>query len=895
MNKWIFYFSDPFPQENVDLENILGGKGASLKKMTLAGLKVPPGFTISTRACYEYFLHNRKWPNGLEEELYENMVRLERDTGKRYGAGNTPLLVSVRSGAQISMPGMMDTILNCGLHPGLSYLPNFDIIYRQFIAMFVKSVAGIELPLEEKSWHKYIEIYERTTHKKFPVEPWECLRECINAVFNSWNSERAIAYRRRHGIEGLLGTAVNIQAMFPSEISGILFTQNPNNIHLGQMIIEANYGLGESVVSGEIIPDRFIVSRDNLEIIDVIAGRKSHVVFAMGNETEFDNDKVCLEKEQIKNLCRLCLEVERYFGIPMDIEWGYSKGEFALLQCRPIKNIEIIAEIEKIKKEEISRLKLLAHNKNKVWITHNLRETLKFPTPLSWDIIKKFMSGQGGFVKMYMDLGYRPSRRVYEEGFLELIFGRIYADPDLLAELFWADLPLNYDIEEIKKNPAILNQAPTKFDPERIDEKFFIKLPSLIYAMWKSRRLIKRIKRNIKERFEEEILPSYLDYINLKRNQDLSKLSFTELIDELHHRIYTVLYDFGAESLKPGFFGGIALNNLENIFKQLLGDSKGREMAYTLTMNIEEDITFKQDQLLYKIALGERNMREFIDKFGHRAVNEMELMEMRWREDQTYLNRIIEQIRKGHINIEEKYLHNIEKQRLAMVKLPDILAEAGASCMLESINSMIKEARSLLPYREIGKYYLMMGYELIRINILEIGRRSGLGDDVFFLYLDELSDIDLYADRIKFRKLRWEAFKRVEVPDVIDSDNLELLGKDLPLPEGVKILKGTPVAPGVATGRAVIVFEPDPLLDLGRDYILVCPSTDPGWTPLFINAVGLVVERGGVLSHGAIVARDFGIPAIICPDATRLVKAGQLIRIDGSQGRIQVLSENENT
>ena len=126
---------------------------------------------------------------------------------------------------------------------------------------------------------------------------------------------------------------------------------------------------------------------------------------------------------------------------------------------------------------------------------------------------------------------------------------------------------------------------------------------------------------------------------------------------------------------------------------------------------------------------------------------------------------------------------------------------------------------------------------------------------------------------------------RLEMPAVIDSEQLD----DLGLPkehEATDELKGDPIAGGTATGTARIVFNPQEATDLGTEPILVCPSTDPGWTPLFVHARGLVVERGGVLSHGAIVARDFGIPAVVCPDATKIIKDGEKIRIDGNRGRV---------
>jgi pyruvate, orthophosphate dikinase len=146
--RWVYYFSDPLPAEEGEAKAVLGGKGASLAEMTRAGLQVPPGFTIRTDACQRYFELGRRWPDGLEEEVRANLARLEADTGRTFGRGERPLLVSVRSGAAVSMPGMMDTLLNCGLHVGLAddlgRPPWFWDRYLQFIRMFARTVDGIK-------------------------------------------------------------------------------------------------------------------------------------------------------------------------------------------------------------------------------------------------------------------------------------------------------------------------------------------------------------------------------------------------------------------------------------------------------------------------------------------------------------------------------------------------------------------------------------------------------------------------------------------------------------------------------------------------------------------------------------------------------------------------------
>jgi phosphohistidine swiveling domain-containing protein len=651
------------------------------------------------------------------------------------------------------------------------------------------------------------------------------------------------------------------------------------------MVIESSFGLGEAVVSGDVTPDRFLVKRDDYTAIQTFCGSKGG-----------DAVTLTLSPAQIGELCGLCLAVEKYFGKPMDIEWGWAGGNFALLQSRGIRGLDIAQDAEVAREEAVLRLRELAGNKRRVWVTHNLRETLRAPTPLTWDIVRRFMSGSGGFGLMYQDFGYRPSAEVCEHGFLELICGRIYADPERLAQLFWDGLPMSYDLSAILKNKSALDRAPTIFDSSRVDETLIFKLPAAIRSMFRSSRQLKRLRKTAKAFFERDVLPPFLNYVREKKTEDLSGHSTAELVREVHSRCERVLNDFGKESLKPAFFGGIALGALEGLLVQLMGEAEGARSASLLTMALDNDSTYEQDALLYRVGKGEATLAEFIERYGHRATGEMELSEPRWREDASYLQNVVTQI--SHSSgraMPEMHRENAAKSNEAAATLREKLAKVGGSSFAEEIEEYVAEARALLPYRETGKHYLMMGYELIRLALMELTRRWDIGNDIFFLHLGELEQFESRAPELKSeiarRKTRWKSAQRLELPDVIDSDHLSHFGMPQVF-ENATEWQGDAVSAGVATGTARIVFNPRDMSDLGNDYVLVCPSTDPGWTPLFINARALIVERGGVLSHGAIVARDFGIPAIVCPHATAFLIAGECIRVDGNSGKITRLKSD---
>lgn len=911
---WVHYFSDPLPGDASEWKATLGGKGASLKQMSHAGLRVPPGFTISTACCVEYFAQQHQWPSGLEEQLRDNLARLERETGRTLGRGARPLLVSVRSGAAASMPGMMDTLLNCGLHPALADdvgdTPHFWRLYLQFMQSFAKTVAGLDAdkfvvppsgglhagpPADRAIAAAYLKTYERLSGRPFPTDPWPVLVQCINAVFESWHSQRAVLYRQRHDIRGLQGTAVNVQMMFPSEVSGVLFTEDPNQPAARQMIVEASYGLGESVVSGEVTPDRFVIRRDDGSLVSQQIGHKAAVVSALGQEHVRDPDAASLTPPQLDELHRLALQVERHFGHAVDIEWGWAEGEFALLQARPIRHLDTTAEVENVRQQEIARLKQLAGDRRQVWAAHNLGETLRSPTPLTWDIVRQFMSGDGGFGRLYRQLGHRPSLRVCREGFLELICGRVYADPGRLAELFWDGMPLVYDLDALAVDPGVLDQAPSKFDPDRADAGFLVSLPTNLWGMWRASHRMRDARRQARERFETQALPPFLEYVECERNRDLSRLDDDRLLAELAARRVRVLDEFAPESLRPGFFGGLALDSLRRCLIELMGQDVGAAWADTLTRGQEGDTTREQDELLCRVAYGEATLDDFLARYGHRAVGEMELSQPRWREDASWPRQIVAMLAGGtNRTPEETHRDNVAQREAAEAELPNLLKRWGGSSWREQIVADMTDARQLLPYRESGKHYLMMGYDLLRRVLEELAARWDLGRGLYFLQLDELSlfarERPRLVDEISRRRARWQTLQHLEAPPTIDSQHLESLGQPAPLASTDGELHGTAMAAGVGTGTARIVFDPRDAVALRTDYILVCPSTDPGWTPLFMHARGLVVERGGLLSHGAIVARDFGIPAVACPQATRLLRPGDTIRVDGNRGVVSVVA-----
>ena len=285
--KRTYYFGSQLSEGSRNIINLLGGKGANLAEMTSIGLPVPPGFTITTTTCAEYYQSGEILPKALPGSIKLNMTRLEKETGKKFGDDDNPLLVSVRSGAAISMPGMLDTILNLGLTDlsvaGLSRQTDnrrFALdAYRRLINMFGDVVMGVkhehfetafarikkqygvteDADLNENGLEKlvasYKQVYKKHSGEEFPQDPREQLEKAVEAVFRSWNTSRAQTYRKINNIRGLIGTAVNIQSMVFGNMgndsgTGVAFTRDPTtgkNEFYGEFLINAQ---GEDVVAG---------------------------------------------------------------------------------------------------------------------------------------------------------------------------------------------------------------------------------------------------------------------------------------------------------------------------------------------------------------------------------------------------------------------------------------------------------------------------------------------------------------------------------------------------------------------------------------------------------------------------------------------------------------------
>jgi len=352
MTKWVYRFGDGAAEGRADMKNLLGGKGAGLAEMSNLGLPVPPGFTITTEVCTYFYAHGKSYPGELRDQVADGLAAVEHSLGARFGDANNPLLVSVRSGARVSMPGMMDTVLNLGLNDqavmGLGRKSGDERFaydsYRRFIQMYGQVVLGIDhhhfeelienrklenganldTDLSAEDWRTVVsgfkDVVRREYGHPFPQDPEEQLWGAIGAVFGSWMNPRAVTYRRLHDIPADWGTAVNVQAMVfgnmgPDCATGVAFTRDPStgvNAFYGEYLVNAQ---GEDVVAGIRTPQHL-----------TIAGKEAN------NSTLPAMEEVM--PEVLTELYKVRRALEDHYCDMQDIEFTVQRGKLWMLQTR---------------------------------------------------------------------------------------------------------------------------------------------------------------------------------------------------------------------------------------------------------------------------------------------------------------------------------------------------------------------------------------------------------------------------------------------------------------------------------------------------------------------------------------------------------------------------------
>lgn len=878
----------PFTEIRATDLPLVGGKGANLGEMTKAGFPVPGGFVVTTHAYREFLQHNQlaewvlahsaKGNGGSPEEL----AAISTEIRARFAAGEIP-----------------ENILAL-LKAAYQEISNTSVAVRS-------SATTEDLPEMSFAGQQdtFLNIVGETAFLEAVVSCWSSL----------WTA-RAIGYRFRNQIpQQSAALAVVVQEMVPAESSGVLFTANPLTGKRSETVIDAIWGLGEALVSGQVEPDHYVVDLAKKQIISSQQGEKAVAIRGKeGGGVEIQqgepDDTPALREAQIFALAEEGQKIAALYNVPQDIEWAFVEDELFILQSRPVTSLFPVPE--NLPDDHLMAFFSFA----------SVQGYMGPITPLGMDALRLIFSG-GGTLLGY-DYSYQEQKALYSAGErLWLNMTGLMRHPlgaKMLPKGFsMIDPGLVTSLEETYQLPeAEVGQGKLRL-------KTFGRIAKLILPIWA------RAARNLlapKGQLDviQSTLTSYLDDVREKAEND----SPTELFRMIYFGFVRIL-----KAVIPGVLAGyLPLIILARIAKRLTGNG---DLALEITRGLPHNVTTEMDLFLWHTASrlsSEPQVRahmletpaeelvaayikstlpphaqdvivQFMQRYGMRGVGEIDFGQPRWRDTPTQIMQTLQ----SYLKIEDPELapdavfkRGEESAAAAIAELQALARKTfGGHIKARIIGGLAHRLRSFAGLRELPKFIIIQAFGIIRTEIQAYGKklaeRGVLAhpDDIFFLALAELESIsdtteDSLQPVIAERKENQNREKlRRQLPRLLFSDGrafYEGLGGSV---DADTALVGAPVSPGVVEGRVRVVVDPHNA-NLQPGEILVCAGTDPAWTPLFLAAGGLVMEVGGMMTHGAIVAREYGIPAVVgVTQAPTRFTTGQRIRVDGSSGIIEVL------
>ncbi|MEV4687998.1 PEP/pyruvate-binding domain-containing protein [Microbacterium sp. LWH3-1.2] len=838
----------------------VGGKAANLGELIRAGFEVPPGFCVTTEA-YRNAVRGSAVEAGtitdaaaaraavLEAPFPDAVADAVRDAYARLESGAGP--VAVRSSATAedlpgaSFAGQQDTYLD---------------------------VAGVDAVL--------------------------------NAVHRCWASlwtDRAVAYRTAQGIDGAgVALAVVVQRMVAAESAGVLFTADPVTGRRRQAVLDAARGLGEAVVSGSVDPDHFVVDTATGRILDRRAGRD-------GAQAASVTDS------QVRALAALGDRVERAFGSPQDIEWAIdADGHAWLTQSRPITTLFPVPV----------RDAPLPASHTRIYFCVSLAQGLHRPlTPMG---IAAFRVIGSGFLDL---IGHRPARIADGPGAFAIGGDRIFVDatPVVRSAVGREIMPRALDVMEARSAVVVRGLfADPRFSVLPRSRRHFargflhvaarIRLPLVVgQALLSPAAAQQRVHRLARE----------------VRTRDIPAGDIPTRIDGVVDLLFRAM-PLAPRSL-PGALVGFGMLGLAG--RLLRGSTQPGDLQKVLR-SAPDNVTTQMDLELWDIAVRarrdtesaaalrtlapadladaylagtlpgvlQRTMANFLARYGHRAVAEIDLGMPRWGEDPAHLFGVLA----GYLRLETDAAtpaqHFAVGARGAEAMIDTLVRRARRRGRLRAaaVGFCLRRARALVGMREMPKFLIISAMRRARAALVDIGvelaaaGRIAEPGDVFFLDFEETKQAAAGTDMrttIRARRDRYDTeLRRRHVPRMLLSDGTEpeAVGGGSGASDAPGALRGTPASAGTVTAPARVILDPvGARLEPGE--ILVAPSTDPGWTPLFLTAGGLVMEMGGANSHGAVVAREYGIPAVVgVARATDTITTGVDVTVDGASGVVTI-------
>lgn len=729
------------------------------------------------------------------------------------------------------------------------------------------------------------------------------IEQAVLSCFASLWTPHAIAYRRKMNIDDdSVSAAVVICKMVAAESAGVAFSCNPASGRQDVIAINANFGLGESVVSGRIEPDQYLVTRFNKEIIQQHIGDKQQLCQAVSKGgTEWlsapSPSKACLNSTQIIQLANLSDRIFHALGKGeqhQDIEWAFDGQQFVLLQARPVTRLSRVLPME------------ISHQPE-IWSNGNFRDAAPMVTS---HLVSEFCDYHINAILHANFDGIYPLNPAYR--FARRFKGRFYCNVSLLQWL-WFDA---VDFPPEKTNINMGGHQPVIHIDKRHTRGFKIKFKR-IWRMLKFFRILqhyrKQSARTIQKETELSEHARKIDFDSLSDEQIVTYMKQFDARLSQYNRTFIVLTSYSgtlnllvqtlekyvgsrawglANELMAGRANITSANHGYEL-QQLAQQLKDDELASSIVMEPGFD-TKRWDNLLPDTSPFKRSFAAFIKQYGHRAIYEIDLSRPRWREDPTYLFKCI----KAYLSADmtrKKTTTNF-KQNKAWQEV----CRSTPFYLRGQIRKQLAMAIAGSELKELSKSTYIRLMEPIRLSLLAVGTRlSERGiietqSDIFHCARCEITAIlksewngATLRDLISTRKTMMAEHTQLSAPDVIIGDTPQ--SSATPAFDENQTIRGLSAAMGIATGRAKLIYTPEQGEKLRYGDVLVAPSTDPAWTPLFLKASAIVMETGGYLSHGSIVAREYGIPAVVnIPGLLNIIEENDKLLVNGDQGLIQI-------
>lgn len=885
-----------------------GGKGANLVRLTRAGFAVPPGFIIATDTYREFVASN-----GLADVIRAATEKLIAEEAN--ALENASQMIRATFAAGHMSADFTATLLTA--YQRLSSDMAEGHAVNQPIAVAVRSSATAE-DLPDMSFAGQQDSYLNIIGPK----------ALCQAVVDCWGSlwtARAIGYRMRNGLQGTdVALAVIVQVMVPSEVSGVMFTANPLSGLLTETVIDATFGLGEALVAGLVEPDHFVADSLSGQLKQTTLGAKKISIRGQaggGVQTVTENAQArpTLAEADLRRLVATGQAIQNEYGLPQDIEWALAGDQLSILQSRAITSLFPIPQV--------------SFNPLLLWFSFGAVQGLVGPlTPLGQDAIQHLVAGAG---KMF-GLTSRPAEVNVMAPAGERLWIRI---SDVMRHpigqhvfdrlLGFIEPSIGRILRPLSDEPGLgAGQGQLKFS-----------------TVWRLARfavpVLARLAHNVldpegaRARFDADI-DDYLRTALLAPASDrFGRLA--ALIAFMQDRIANA-FQFLLPKFIPIF--GPSMAGLV-LLTRLSGDP---HLALEVTRGLPRNVTTEMDLALWATArairaeattarvfhetqaaalaqqylkgtlptVAQAALTRFMEQYGMRGVGEIDFGQLRWREDPTPVMHTLQ----SYLDIDPEVAPDVlfargEQAALTAIEriATQVRHQSGGWLKEKLVRAAARRIRLLMGTRESPKFFAIRTMGLARQAMLAVGREFveaktiEKAEDLAFLKLSELEALahapeapltNHWPALIAERRLVYDREqRRRQVPRVLASDGRAFYDGLGVQTDTDDVISGNPVSPGVVEGVVHVVLDPRGT-HLAPGEILVCPGTDPAWTPLFMAAGGLITEVGGMMTHGSVVAREYGIPAVVgVHQATTRLKDGQRIRVDGTLGKVMVLGPAE--